>query len=230
MALDRSFLDLCVKLREEIEEPGDGPSSVLGNTGLEARIVDWIYQANQEIQSSQPNWRFMWSSGTGAATTGSSDYDISNDWSIADLMLFNPLSFRIYKDSEGVAYERALPFLEYEDWLRLYAPAFGSVSNTPPSFITQLPDGTMRLSHPADGAYTITFDYYRDVQDMTANDDLPYIPEPYRFIIVAQAMMYYGDFNNAPETYNRGESWFKHWKRQLMRKELPKVRICGPLA
>ena len=46
-----NFLSLCQRLRSEARIPGTGPSSVTGQTGELAKIVEWITTAYEDIQA-----------------------------------------------------------------------------------------------------------------------------------------------------------------------------------
>ena len=54
-----TYLQLCVKLRQEVLAAGTGPSAVTGQVGEYKRIVDWIAQADEEVQQEQDHWNFM---------------------------------------------------------------------------------------------------------------------------------------------------------------------------
>lgn len=73
-----NFLDLCKRAWTECELAGAGPTSVIGQVGKHATIVNLVRDACSEIQEMHPNWDFLRRAETAYATLPAvSDYDMS---------------------------------------------------------------------------------------------------------------------------------------------------------
>ncbi len=81
-----NFLSLCQRLRSEARIPGTGPSSVTGQTGELAKIVEWITTAYAVVGQVLVN-----PTGTGDFTGATTDLDATNvTTTYQDLMALPP--------------------------------------------------------------------------------------------------------------------------------------------
>lgn len=214
-----TFLELCQRLRQEVGAAGSGPASVTGQHGEYARLVGWVQQAWTEVQTKRPDWLFMWAEGEIEMEDGYREYALPNDWAS-----FIPGTIFL-----GDRRLRLLPYPEFRRRYRSEAPA-------EPRHITVTPDQVLTLSSsvqidapPAPGQ-TLSFEYYRSPQQLTANDDLPRLPEPYHMLIVYRAMVQYGLYENAGEVVQQGMVNAGPLMLQLERTQLPAVTMAGALA
>ena len=187
-----NFLELCQTLRREAGVSGTGPASVTGQSGEYLRLINWINQAWSEIQQLRPDWRFMWAQGSFTTAAGIADYTgaaMNVEADNYDLGSF------VLTDSLGG--KRPMAYACYRDWKEAYGAA--TLTNNTPHLVTDLPNGSIRFTAPPDGAYPVTFDYYRSPQTLVDNTDEPWLPARYHMLIVHKAMMYYAGYESAPE-------------------------------
>jgi hypothetical protein len=187
-----TYLELCQHLRRECGVSGSGPASVVDQTGEMRRLVEWIKAAWREIQLARPDWRFMWAAGSFTTSAGVADYTQAAIGVTATQ--FDLGSFVL---TDGAGSKRALRHVPYTLWKATYGTA--TLDNAVPTLITDLPDQSLRLTVPPDDAYAVTFDYYREPQELAANTNEPYLPERYQMLIVYKAMMYYAGYEDAKE-------------------------------
>ncbi|TDX29101.1 hypothetical protein DFO67_108145 [Modicisalibacter xianhensis] len=214
-----TFLELCQRLRQEVGAAGAGPASVTGQHGEYARLIGWIQQAWLEIQNLRTDWRFAWAEGAITMEDGFRDYALPDDFAsfIADT---------IYLD------DAPLTLLPY----RIFRRHYRNASPSRPRHITVTPGDVLRLAGalqidapPGEGE-VLTFEYYRTPQALTANSDVPRMPEPYHMLIVYKAMVQYGLFENAPEVVQQGNSQMQPLLTELHNRELPGIDMPGALA
>jgi hypothetical protein len=214
-----TFLELCQRLRQEVGAAGAGPASVTGQHGEYARLIGWIQQAWLEIQNLRQDWRFAWAEGVIPMEDGYRDYALPDDFAH-----FIPET--IFLD------DTPLTLLPYRVFRRLYRKS----SPDRPRHITVTPGDVLRLASaiqidasPGEGE-VLSFEYYRAPQALTANTDVPRLPEPYHMLIVYKAMMQYGLYENAPEVIQQGSTQAQPLLTQLHNRELPAVGLAGALA
>jgi hypothetical protein len=187
-----NFLQLCQTLRREAGVSGTGPSSVTGQSGEYLRLVNWINQAWNEIQLMRPDWRFMWRQGSFTTIAGAADYSQA---SIGHEIVQYDLDGIVLTDGNGA--KRDLIYIPYYEWKARFSQS--TFTNGVPTWVTDMPDGGLRLTVPPDDTYGVTFDYYSEPIPLVANTDEPGMPERYHMLIVHKAMMYYAGYESAPE-------------------------------
>lgn len=202
-----SFLSLVQDLHYECGASGAAPSTVVGQTGEARDFVRWIQQADMFVQSMWTNWRFLWngsfSQATVASTATMSAPSSINFWDFE--------TFRIDGDPIDV--------IEYED----VKVEILDTTEGKPSRIIIMPDYSLRFEPVPDAAYTITADHYIDPTDnlMTADDDVSVIPSQFHPIILAQGIIFYANYENAPESKIQGEELFENYLPRLENSQLP---------
>lgn len=232
-----SFLEICQRTARELEIPGVGPSSVVGQVGQELQIVRWVDTSVREIERKHANWKFMLRlAATFNTVVDQRDYILTTGLGFTDYKRVDPDSIKYFKVSDGVAYEQPLVKITWKEWTDNYRLAYTAVDANAPAFLVELPDGiTWRLSAKSDAIYTITFDYYRNPQKpLTATDpDLPantlYIPEQYEDAIVGSAMMKYGRQYEAKDKLEDGKELYKPAMADMTVEQLPFFELADSL-
>jgi hypothetical protein len=178
-----NYLQLCQALRAESGLSGTGPSSVVGQSGMYARLVEWTQEAYAEILDMLP-WSFLWARATPTLTIGQTIYtpaqlgvaDLGRIWakSVLDTTAAPPVLLRCYP------------------WQTLDS-MYWSGRQGPPRYFARRPDNTIQILPEPDLAYTLQLDYQRIAPALTANTDTPLIPDAnLHKAIVYKALEYYG--------------------------------------
>jgi len=218
-----TYLELCVRAREEAGITGSGPTSVTEQTGQLLRLVNWVQQAWVEIQLMRPNWNFMHSEFTFNMVAETRDY-LAADYSINDMKLWDENSFIAYETAEGESTQFPLIYLKYATWRDVYRVGMNVRTSDKPVYITVLPTNKIRFEPAPDKVYTIEGDYKRSTQYITADaDELTNFPDDFHMLIVWQALKYYGFYENAPEVLDEAEVNFDNLLFRLEIEQLPEM-------
>ena len=199
------FLTLCQRARQEAGITGEGPSTVLNQTGQLERLVGWVNQAWTDIQQMRPNWTFMHAEFTFNTVADQRDY-VAADVLITDLKLWDTKSFLIHDPAIGYEDQAEMIYLDYGRWRSQYRNQMEARATDKPQLFTVLPNNSIRFEPKPDGVYTIEGEYKRSTQVFADNTDAPTnLPDDFHMMIVWQALKYYGHYENAPEVLEEAE-------------------------
>lgn len=192
-----NFLTLCQTLARECGASSASLTTVTGVTGENARFVEWIRQSNKDIQGLWANWKFNHATFTATTTTGQSSVTAPSDIEYWDRSRFQLDGY----DVECV---------DYSQWKNV-----NESGNQKPSLVVIMPDNSLKLVNTPDDAYTLTGDYYKAPQELTANSDVPRIPSQFHDLIYLHAMLNYAYFEAADDVLLRS--------REKMAERLPRL-------
>lgn len=222
-----NYLELCQRVRLEAGVSGTGPASVTGQTGEMARIVSWVATSYDDIQRSRL-WDWLRASFTFTTTPNDHDYSYTDAGIASRFASWDVQSFRIYKNSVGVNDEIELPFVRYPDYRSVYLTG-PQVAGRPAEFSVS-PDHKLLLGPLPDDAYVVTGEYVKAPQTLSADADIPEMPEQFHMMIVYRALMKYARFEAAGEIYQDAEREYLALKRQLEYNQMPMIEWADPLA
>lgn len=198
-----NFLTECRTLAREAGVSGAlSIPSVEGQTGSTARIIGWVQRAYIDIQQMYTDWKYLWAQDSITTVAGQADYDLP-----ADLSQMDRGRVRIGDVSMTVE--------EYE----LIDPLVTD-TGTPYRAIL-LPNGKVRLHPTPDSVKTVTFDYYKAPDELTANTDEPIFPAQFHDLIWMRALLKYGFYESAPEVIERVSAEYGEMMRALEVSQLP---------
>ena len=218
-----NYLELCQRARQEAGISGSGPTTVTGQIGQLAKIVDWVATAWTDVQRMRPNWLFMNSEFTFDTAAATRDY-LASDYSITDLLLWDYDSFLIYETAVGESDENFLTYYTYANWRSAFRARMNDRANERPQLFTILPSNEIRFEPRPDKIYTITGEYKRTAQTLTDDADTPTgLPEDFHMVIVWAALKYYGFHENAPEVLDQAETNFDALLLRLENEQLPEM-------
>ncbi len=191
-----NYLALCDKLLKETGLSDQGVSSVVGQTGLNKKAVDWINRAWIEIQNLN-DWDFLWQTSTFNTVSSQQDYDpVSN-------LALNPTLNKWVSSSVRITDDGVTGYLVYTPWADWSRTTFSSGK---PSGFTIRPDNKLSFNTLPDSEYAIDFDYYRSPQQLAANTDELLLAEPYHDAVLYKAILYVAAEQDAPELYQDAQS------------------------
>lgn len=143
--------------------------------------------------------------------------NMSNDF-VGDIDEINNSTFRI-SELQGTAptSERKLEFIPWETFKNKY-----DFENIPtmswPQLITEDNTGRWRFYPPLNQRVTLSFDYQRDPQILSAYNDVPTgLDDYFTDLIVWRALMYYGEYDEQPTVVARA---YKNYKTLLIKFEM----------
>lgn len=220
-----------------------GPlTTTAGQTGSLGRIVAWIGDSFNELQTTHDDWDWMRSSnllgagasfatvagqasyplGTGAGTVGIA-VDSFGKWDVE--------TFRCYTTSVGTNDEQFLDEVPFDVWRDDYMLGANRSVQTRPVAIAVGPDQSLNVGPPSNGLYTVTGDYFVAPSLMTADADVPTgLPLRFHMLIVYKAMKKYAFYESAAEVLSRANAEYGPMMNQLEGARLPKLAFAGALA
>jgi hypothetical protein len=171
-----TFLQMARRVRQECGIAGDGPSAVTGQSGIYAKIVNWVLSAHEEIQLKHQNWRFDWAQLT-TALAAQESFTPLDDWSISVRQWDErDEGAYIYPTASGVNARAFLTWMPYDSWRALPK---GQPAGYP-RWVTQAPDKTVKFYPTPAALYTVVMDYWRKPEVLAANNDIPRMPLDYQ--------------------------------------------------
>jgi len=219
-----NLLQLAQRLRLEVGASGTD-STVVDATGEWSRIVTWCDAAWEEIQRRHVNWNWMRQSITFSTIASQGEYPYASaPLSITSFASWDITRFRVYQTSVGN--ENFMSYLPYDYFIDTYRIGTTRTATGYPNVITVSPTNSLMVSLiPIDTSYTIGGTYYKGVQTLSADADIPEMPERFHMAIVYLAMQYYAMWESAPEVMARGKSMFGRLIVQLENDQLQPITI-----
>lgn len=231
-----NFLQLAQRLSVECGISGTGPTSVLNQTGMNAKLVNWIQSAWLEIQGVHDQWAWMREPFAFETVAGTGDYlpattvnTLTGDV-LSDLRFWHKDTLRCQRVSIGVQDEQWLVEWDYQVFRNTYR--FNLQVNGRPVVFAIKPNGkAVMLGQIPDDVYSVTGEYQYLPREMVGNTAVPEMPnDALHMAIVYKAMQFYGMFEAAPEVLGRGNTEYTRLMNQLEREQLPEVILGNPLA
>lgn len=230
-----NYLQLAQRLNSEVGASGTGPTSVVAQTGMNLRLVNWINTAWLEIQGLHNTWNWMRQPFNWETVAGTGDYlptAITNTLTgdlMTDLRYWYKDTFRAQRKSIGIQDEQWLVEWEYYVFRNTYRFNLQVVGR--PVVFAENPQGkAIMLGQVPNDVYLITGEYQQKAWNLTANGDEPDFPEAYHLMIVYKAMLYYGLYESAGEVIQRAQLQYQALLTQLEHEQLQEVYLGNPLA
>ncbi|MCK4704844.1 MAG: hypothetical protein KAT90_05155 [Gammaproteobacteria bacterium] len=185
------YLTLVKQLQRECGVAGAAISTVTSQTGMYNKLVQWIADADEHLQSLHIDWKFLWSEYSETTVIGIAEPAIP-----ADLNIWDRDSFYL---NYSLASNKRLVYKEYKDWRNLMGR--GVQTNRKPTNIVIKPNNQIILAKPPDDAYALTAEYWATPTKMVDNIDVSAIPAAFHRIIVLQAKLWYAEEQDMPDVY-----------------------------
>lgn len=219
-----NFLQLVQRFHTEASMAGAAPSTVVGQTGEAARAVNWIETAYEDIQSSNPDWKFLREDFSFPTVSGTSVYPSTTE---TDLSSWITDDLRVYLAETD---ETELIYLAWPDFK--VGCLFGSSRSQTgkPYMVSVNPDEALVLWPIPDAIYTVNGSYRKTAQAMTVDASVPILPAQFHMAIVWRALMFYGAFENAPEVYSHAINEYNRILSRMEINQLPEIVWGAPLA
>lgn len=230
-----TFLQLCSLLATRSGAIGTAPVTVAGQTGRQAKCVDWIMNAWEIIQSDFADWNWMQAEVAATALTISQTGYTGAQLGIAtrfaafkgdrdvDGILYRP--WTLYDNSIGQSDERALREISFVQWRETYDR--GSHDAQRPTVYALAPDNTIRFGSKPDKAYRVRGEYRKTPQILAADADTPEMPDRFHQIIVWRAIMLIAGHDESDPAYNQAAQKYGEIMLALQRECLPAINLGG---
>lgn len=222
-----NYLELCQRLVREAPITGNGPTSVVGQTGSMRQVVGWVNSAYLSIQAMHPGWLFMadefeFPTKIGESTYTPVDAGISNleTWSTKQC------DMKIYESLHDEGFVTYLPWEQF----RLLLVGNGRILSGRPTTYTIKPNNSLMFYPIPDKDYMVTGQYHMQPVSMTANTDIPIFPAKYHEAIMWLALTMYCAYVSIPDLYAQANDKYRLLVRKLEMEQLPRIKYGAPLA
>lgn len=195
-----------------------------------ARMVNWIQTAWNDIQTSKEDWLFLRESFVFNTVAQQQIYTPSGGAGLTDFGNWKRDSFRCSSVGSDYRDEQLLNYMDWTTFRNLYK--YANMRNTfaRPVVVTVDPHKNLGFGSTPDIPYVINGEYYTKPVALVLDGDEPAIPIRFHMTIVYRAMMYYAGYEAAPEVMARGEFEYKRFYSNLQIDQLPTVVSGPPLA
>lgn len=224
-----TFLQMAQRLRQESGTSGMSPSTTVNQLGDVKRLVDWISTAWMDIQNEKSDWFFMRQPISFNTISGQGSYTALQA-GIASFGNFKIDSFRQYNVSNGFGSEQRLAYLPYDTFRDLYQYGTMRTTQQMPVIFSVDPSKNFLLGPLPDGIYCVNGEGYALPTEMAADTDRPSMPSQFHMAIVWRALMYYGQYEAAPEAYSHGQNEYNRLMSKLYADQAPTITFGPPLA
>lgn len=206
------YLTLCRLVRQRGGMSGAGPSSIEGQSGEMARVVDWVRQAWLDIQSVRPDWGPLWRPLEIALEAGQGEVAAPDDFAHPATDLFRFDGGR----------------LGWQTWPEMARNPDTEASR--PTRIARRPDGRLVVWPRPEHAGTLFGEYWARPQVLTEGSDEPWLAEHLQAAIIYQALMYYAAYEDAPEIYQDSQLKLQQHLQRMTNELIPQPSMGEPLA
>jgi len=205
-----NFLSLVNDVNNRLNEVELTSSNFATTTGYFAFAKDAVNSAIRHIQQQEYEWPWNHVEQIETLSVGTVRYSYPND-----AKTVNMNSFRIKRDSSLNTGTIKLINMTYEEWLEKYADSeYNTETKGCPTHIVRTPNRELICYPSPDKAYELVYEYYRIGYDLQSHNDVPSLPEQYRYCIIDGAMYYVyqfrGDTVNVNAAKDRFDQGIKH--------------------
>lgn len=228
-----NFLTLAKRvhllLRIGEEAPGTRPLTVVGQTGVEGEMVQWVASAHNDICRRHPDWKFMQGEGTFTVPTGTRSIAASAiQVSIPAYRKLLPMVYAngamLLISSAGSA-EMPVEYVPYQKWS-------GHYDLTPyptgmPARFTISPDNRIIFDATTEREYTLRFNYGKQVVELADDEDEPMFDSDYHDAIVWWAIVNYycATRDGVKELREKAAAALQREMTKLQNEQLPSLLV-----
>ena len=177
--------DIAKRLNETELTEDNFPTAV----GVYSAFKDSVNSSIRHINHSHFFYPFNHNVEDEVMTAGECRYPVPDTAKYVD---YN--SFRIKRSTDPKVDEgRKLEPMSYGEYLRLYVDQeyeTDASKGSMPRYVVRAPNQEYILTPMPDEAYSYQYEYYMNAPDLEEYDDVPTIPENYRYLIVEGSMYY----------------------------------------
>lgn len=196
------------------------------------RVVEWIDTAYEFVQNLHDGrWQFLQTEFTFPTIAGTTNYTkASVSPALTELASWKTDTFRAYLTANGINDQQELEYIRWDDFRFVYGRGSQSTLTGRPILFTVKPDYSISFWPIPSDVYTVSGEYFKRPQVMTADTDVPLIPQQFQSVIVWKGLMYYGAYAGADEKYSHGQNEYRAAVARLVKNQMNRVVYGSPLA
>lgn len=231
-----TFLEICQRAAGESGAFNTGytlPTTVVGQTGHEGQLVQWVKDAWREIQTSRSRWQWMRAEYVGNTVASQQRYAASDfsltrhaDW-IVSYDGPEDSGVTVYKQSEGVADETPLVWFEWGAFRRRLMRGSATTDEGRPTMFTVDPAMKLVLYPTPDAVYVVQGEYMKSPQTLALDADVPEMPARFHDLIWMKALLRSAADEEALSQYPIWRNDYQVLMNDLERDQLPRMTVAG---
>jgi hypothetical protein len=220
-----NFLEIAKRVNKECGISGDGPSSVVSQTGMSAKVVNWARTAHDEVQGTRSEWGFDWATSTQVLVEAQESYGMANDWGL-DVKTVVKHGLYLYRTIDGPAAKHWPVFVSWGRFREMRLPNATGL----PIYWTQAPDNTLYFHPIPDAGITTVLEFYRNPLELVNNFDVPRLPLRHHMAIVWRAVMFFCASEENPALLQSANMNFNAIMLRMSTSDLPEMEDPEPMA
>ena len=196
---------------------GTLPTTTVGQTGQLRRAVQWIAQANNDLNVMYTDWDFLEVDYSETLVVGTRTAPVHSGVN-ETVKKFDRDSFNL---DRGLATHTPLSFVDWRAYRRELLPGAHSVNQRPSIFSIRPRDNLIYFDEPPDQAYTLTATFWKRPVLISGDSAVPDIPEDFHRLIILTAGVKYANKEDAPEIIQGWEAEYTALLSDLESDQLP---------
>lgn len=231
-----NFLEICKKVASDSGTVAGVPNftTIAGATGRVAQVIGWTSDAWVDIQNERNDWLWMRRVFDKALLADTNTYTAAglaiprvSRW-LQDRLGYQ--TFSIYDPAIGRKDEGKISYITYDRWRDIYDSGVHDKSR--PSHWSVSPTNELLFGPTPDKVYNVRGEYRLKPQVLTADADVPEMPEEYHRLIVGETLKI---MSRSDEAFNALASMAPQYERlrnPLVREQTPDIDMwaSGPAA
>lgn len=229
-----SFLTLVKDVERESGTMSTLITTTVGAAGRHLKFVTWVQQAWEDIQRERTDWSWMKARFEGTLSSGLDTYDPSlvgaTRWARWEHFTPGGQDFSVYLTSAGRSDERWMQEREHSEFERTCR--FGSNYGTQgyPGIVSVDPAGKLLVWPVPDAAYTLRGAYWKAPQALSADGDIPEMPERFHAAIRLRALLLMATHDEALDQVPVWTADYARINRAMVQDMTPWMHPARPLA
>jgi hypothetical protein len=200
-----TYLDITNEVITRFNEVVLTESGFATSRGFQTQCKNAVNDAISYINTREYNWPFNHTDKTDVLVADTVRYSIPSNAKHVDYD-----TFRLVKDDSLQCSGGALRLLDYKEYIDKYITQEGDTTGGGiPTHVFRTPDNNYGLYPYPDKAYSLAYEYFTYTSPLTANTDVPSIPEQYRQVIVDGATSYGFQYRGEVTQYQLNFSRFE---------------------
>lgn len=209
-----NYLELVNDVNKRLNEVPLTSSNFASAGGYYADVKGYVNASLNRINREEFEWPFNHVTYTQTLVPDQLKYNYQAD---AKSVAFD--TFRLKGSDTLNVNSRRLRIMDYEEYLNEYADYEFNPSDyhDSPQFVIRNRSLSYTLAPPPDQAYEVVYEYYRLPVDLQDWDDVPTVPEHFRWVILEGAMYHAYMFRGAVEEASISDKLFESGIKDMRR-------------